>query len=83
VGFDGTNIWIQMNAAARGTAAVGTPPLFTSVAPFAIGNYSPTTNLPINGYVGHCAFWTRSLSTADITKLYNGGNPLPFANWTN
>lgn len=81
-GFDGANVWMVVNAGTRQTLAVTGPPLDSLAAPFAIGNYSPSTNIPINGYVGHCAFWKKSLLATDITMLYNSGNPLPFASWT-
>jgi hypothetical protein len=82
-GYDGTQAWVTQDAGVRnGIAVTGTP--FASTAPLAVGFF------PIAGYVNcftgslACAsLWTRALSTAEVTQLYNSGsaytsNKLPF-----
>ena len=73
-GWDGTNLWIQVNAGARSTLAVATLHAFTDN--FSIGSYPGNGgSLPQDSFVAGVGLWFRSLSTDEISQLYNAGSP--------
>ena len=43
-------------------------------ADFMIGERDGVQNFPVNGNVDEAAFWSRGLSSAEVTTLYNGGS---------
>jgi hypothetical protein len=80
-GWDGANVWIQVNAGSRQSLAVAATHAFTD--DLDIGRYagSSGTSIVTNGLIGGCGLWFRSLSTMEVTQLYNGGAglmPPPF-----
>ena len=77
-GFDGSVLWLQVNDGTRVTLAAPDGVTFNSGNPLTIG-----TNSVINGIVSHCLVDEmcyangHSFTTAEVTRLYNGGSPLP------
>lgn len=49
--------------------------------PFVIG-CSPAQSIFWNAAIDEFAFWKRALSQSDVTRFYNSGSGLPFADWT-
>jgi len=83
-GWDGVNIWIQVNAGTRTTSAVATS--HDSVEHTAVGSYSIGTSacgafnsIPTRGYIGRTCIWFRTLSTVEVTQVYNSGNGIAVA----
>lgn len=77
-GYDGVNIWMQIDNGTRLTAAV-TGPIYNTGCPFSVG----TTTVWYNGVsslsrVDEMAYVNgHSFTLSEVTKLYNGGSPLP------
>lgn len=76
-GYDGTNLWVQVNAGARGTQALAG--LKAATGNYAVGNYSNsgTTFRAPAGRLGGVGMALRTLSTTDISNIYNGGAGQP------
>lgn len=79
-GWDGTNIWITINAAPRLTAAFAGP-IFIGNTGFQMGFESGSSAF-LNGSMDEVGIWIgRDLTDADIALLYNSGNGLPFSSF--
>lgn len=70
-------IWTQYDNGTRSTLAVNGMNAVTTT-PFAVGNFSNFT-APQQILVDELAYYRRVLSVADVSTLFNGGTPLPFA----
>jgi len=78
-GFDGSNIFIYVNAVAATTAAKSA--VRRSGGSFVIGNYQSFA-LGWIGFYDEVAYYNRALSAADVALLYNGGTGLFFNSFT-
>ena len=69
---DGTNVLFYFNGSQIDTDASGEP---TGTSTFHIGTHSITADVfrYFKGHVGEVGIWTRALSGAEVTELYNGG----------
>jgi hypothetical protein len=78
-GFDGTNIWIQVDGETRVTLAQSG--VRRTAVPFTIAN---SNNLfrATPASIDECAFWQRSLSSSDIATLYNAGAGFPYSSFS-
>jgi hypothetical protein len=85
-GFDHVSqkIWIQVDNETRvETSYTDTPPTpSTTTDKFTIGNYSGGGGGAINLHYDEAAFWKgRSLSTSDVSLIWNSGTGLFYASW--
>jgi hypothetical protein len=78
LGYDtvAQQIWAQFNAGTRTTTACAD--VESSAKRLTIGNYSDASASCQSAFQDW-GFWQRSLSTADVTRLYNAGGGLPFS----
>ena len=76
--YDGTNQKIYVNAIASGSSTSSAP--IAGAAPFTIGerNYTGFNNF-VNGSISGVGFWSRALSSTEITTLYNEGIGLTYS----
>ena len=65
---------IQVNNGNINSSAVTGTPNAVSSSEFAIGRYSPSTPIYLNGRVGQFGVWKRVLTTAEKAFLYNSGS---------
>ena len=72
-----SNWEIDVNGVSRSTAS-NNGTITTSTSPLLIGERDAPAGqgLQTNGLVDEVAIWTRFLTTAEVTSLYNGGAPL-------
>jgi hypothetical protein len=74
-GWDGLNAWFSVNAGTWNASAVGSLADYTDN--FSSGSYPGTGgSLPTDGCISQVAPWFRSLSTGEVSTLYNGGSPI-------
>ncbi|HEU5313486.1 MAG TPA: LamG domain-containing protein [Candidatus Udaeobacter sp.] len=79
-GWDGTNVWISVNAGARVTAPFSGP-LHQDTVGFQIG-YELGSGAPFAGKLDEFGFWVgRDLTAGEVSQLYNGGAGLPFSSF--
>lgn len=78
--YDGTNIKISVNGGAFVSTA-HTTHAFDNTAIFQIGAYA-TTFSPANGAIGITSFYSKALSLAQVTALYNLGTPVPYDDYS-
>lgn len=87
-GYDGTDVFIEVNAGTRSTATPGSGSVVSSGgATLCVGGQGQvhfTTegssgDDPIDGKVDGLAFWERGLSTSEVDTLYNSGNGQAYA----
>lgn len=78
-GFDGSKIFMYINAGAPITAAKAA--VRRGGGSFIIGNYQGLT-LPVPGYIDEVAYYNRALSAAEVSLLYNGGAGLPLSSFS-
>lgn len=80
--YDGTNLAIYLNGISDGTNATGIGAVNTVTQPTTIGLLGALSILPYSGLMDLVGVWTRVLSGAEITQLYNSGAGLdyPFGN---
>lgn len=73
-GWDGANVWLQVNNGARSTLAVAATHSFSDN--FSLGSYPGNTgSIPVNGYLAGAGLWFRTLALAEVSILWNGGAP--------
>jgi hypothetical protein len=77
-GFDGSNIFIYLNAGVPVTAAKAA--VRRGGGNFVIGNYQGFS-LAWEGTIDEVAYYNRALSATDVANLYNSGNGLPFSSF--
>lgn len=72
-GYDGTNLWMQINAGTRLTQALAATRAASN--DWTLGNYAfqDTTRRSPDGLIGGIGLALRTLSTSDITNIYNAG----------
>lgn len=82
-GYDAGNsvFWFQLNGAARVTTPMNTVNPINNGSTIFFGNLSGA-NEEFAGIMDEYGIWSRALSTTDVANLYNGGNGLPFAQFT-
>jgi len=79
-GWDGSNVWISVNAAARVTTAF-TGPLHQDTIGFQLG-FEAGSGSPFSGKLDEFGFWVgRDLTNCEVSQLYNGGAGLPFSSF--
>jgi hypothetical protein len=79
-GWDGSNVWISVNAAARVTTAF-TGPLHQDTIGFQLG-FEAGSGSPFIGKIDEFGFWVgRDLTNCEVSQLYNGGAGLPFSSF--
>ena len=71
-GYDGSAYWLSANDGTRVTLTQASAAQTT--IPFGIDFDAVIIK-------GPAAFWTKSLSTAEVTQLYNSGSGLPYSSW--
>ena len=69
-----------VNGSQQGTDQVGTvvSSLYNGTAPFQIGQNPRDTSVEIDGVMDEVGVWSRRITSAEVTSLYNGGTPLPY-----
>lgn len=67
-----------LNGTSQGTASGGTS-LTNSTAPFTLGRVNKYTGNYLNGYMDEVGVWSRVLTGAEITELYNSGNGMTYS----
>ena len=76
----GETIEFFVNGSSQGsTTASGTSP---SDPYLYIGGYNPTIGQHFDGIIDEVGIWSRELSSADITALYNSGSGLAYGDFT-
>lgn len=75
-GYDGTDVFISLNNAARVTTAATVPAADTGL--FVIGRLGQVASTFFNGDVAGAGFWNRALTVAEQGVLYNGGSGLQY-----
>jgi len=78
---DGTNSKIYIDNANKGLTK-NTPPNYNANEIFSLGcaeNGATACLLPLNGTLDEVGIWNRSLTSSEISDLYNGGTPLAFS----
>jgi len=76
------SVAFYVNGAQQGTTQTGLPnAIYDGTSPFAIGTIFVLGGEFLDGKVDECGAWSRTLDTAEFTRLYNSGNGLsyPFA----
>jgi hypothetical protein len=73
-GYDGTNIFLSLNAATKVTTALAS--VFDSTAAFIFGAETSLA-YPLRGALCDWGYWHKALSADEITALYNSGNGNP------
>lgn len=68
---------LYLNGVSKGTATGSFTSIFNSTAPFQISAFSNQTEY-INGKMDMAGIWNTTLTSADITELYNGGAGLQY-----
>lgn len=77
--YDGTNVSISVNAGTPVTAAYSSG-IFDSTAPFILGSQADNdfSGTEYDGLIDEVSVWSRALSDAEVTTLYNSGNGLAY-----
>lgn len=82
VTYDGTNAKFYIDGAASGSPTLSA---FSSSTNSLIIGYnvlgSQDRNVVANTYLDEIGFWSRALTSSEITQLYNSGAGLPFASF--
>jgi len=79
-GWDGTNVWIVVNAGTRVTGARSGPIQATTVEKFEMGDESGGG--AINGLIDECVIWIgRDITDPEVSTLYNSGNGLALTSY--
>jgi len=78
--WNGSKYNIYLDGNAKTTTTSGTPTIFDS--DFRILNrWVNANNANFNGKIDQLAIWDRTLTTTEISALYNSGNGIPFKVW--
>ncbi len=74
----GVNVKLSINAGTgvQSTTNIGSG-LSNAGTPFRVG-WARAVASKFDGQIGPCGYWSRQLSAAEITALYNSGNPIPY-----
>lgn len=75
--FSLQQIWIQVNGGTRQTLGPVTD-VANLLPTFSLGNFADLSNAS-STTLDECAFWNRSLGSAEVIALYNGGAGQPFS----
>jgi hypothetical protein len=79
-GWNGTNVWISVNAATRVTAPFSGP-LHQDAIGFQLG-FEAGSGSAFSGKLDEFGFWVgRDLTNCEVSQLYNGGAGLPFSSF--
>jgi hypothetical protein len=78
VGYDDINkqLFAYVNAVSQGTTSING--VNTTTEPLVFGNFSPGSGVGDQSGFQDWGFWRRVLSSAEVTRLYNGGAGLAF-----
>src|SRR3990167_8756463 len=68
--FDGTNLQISLDDGTAATQALGASSIFQGTADFNLGGTDNPTDF-LTGYLDSLAYWSRILTSAEITFLFN------------
>jgi hypothetical protein len=82
----GTSVMkMYVDGSLEGTTSNAVGPLTNSTAAFYIGARGGYSDNYFNGLIDEVGYWSRTLTQAEVTSLYNSGNGLayPFASSTN
>lgn len=75
--WNGTNIISYVNGAqVNSTASAST--VASNAQPYTIGGWDGNNNQQANGRVDEFGFWSRALTSTEITQLYSGGAGLTY-----
>lgn len=79
--WDGATLSIIVNNGTPDTVGFVGATLFNSTSPFELGRGQTDSSRCLNGDLDEVGFWSRALTPAEITELYNAGAGLsyPFA----
>lgn len=75
--YDGTNLVTYVDGASTGTNNIGSLVRYSAGTGNYIGNNSSGSDM-FNGIVDEAGLWSRALTSAEVTQLYNGGAGLPY-----
>lgn len=81
-GFDGTKQWVYIGTGTTLNARVeGVSASYAVTTPFRVGVSSVYGTVFFDGIVDELAYWTRSLTDAEVTELFNGGAGKFYDDW--
>ncbi len=75
---DGTNLNLYVDGSFISSTPCGNTYTGYSVPDFLMGGNSGGANNYLTGTIKQVGLWSRALSAAEVTTLYNGGTPLPY-----
>lgn len=78
--YNGTNLIIYVDGASNGSVAWANNPAFAATNYIRIGcrNASGTDGNFVNGTIDEVAVWSRAITAAEVSQLYNGGSGLQY-----
>jgi hypothetical protein len=70
---------LYVNATSKGTQTGFSTSPYQNSEPFRIGAYNSSAGQPFDGIIDEFGFWSRVLTSTEVTELYNSGDGLSYA----
>ena len=76
----GVHVWVDTNDETTDLGSSNLVGDFSNAADFEIGRDGNSGSFQ-DDVIDEVAFWTRPITSAEVTEIYNSGAALPFASW--